>query len=1167
MKTRLGLDIGTNSIGWALVSMDLENNYERILDGGVRIIPMNEKQKTEFESGQTITKNAGRREKRSARRLRHRYLARRNNLLSLFELLGFEKELLQSPTLKTPSEEYGIRAKALDSKVDLLDFCRILYRLNQRRGYKSNRKERINESNNKYLVNAFISHQEETGRILRGKKELQIKLSTGESGTSTDSKILSNGPSSFQEIEVTKTVSKKGETSYTFSMPNPDNWQGRILMMEHELKSKNLTPGQYFSSKLSQSQHYKVREKLIYRSFYIEEFDKIWREQEKHHPILSDPSILSKVLTTLLPENSPHFEFWKEKGLKDFVKDYIIFYQRPLKTKKSSVGDCPLEKGNKVIPFSHPLYQEAKIWIAINNVRLTDDDENRMMLPDSTKELIYNSLQNQEKVTKKDIKELLPPGLNLLRVDMIEDIKGNSTLNKINKAAKKAGISMGKLISNQEKLEELWLLLYSVDESDHVIKALQKNFGLTEDQATHFEKITFKTDRGAYSAKAYRKLLPFLRAGKYSVIHPKSENLEKNLALLSEKDKNQIPDINNPNGLPEYIAIMLAYGSYQARNEMEKFETPTQIELLKRHSLRNPIAEQVLNETLQMVRDIWEKHGRPEDIVVELARDLKKSAKERKEATDKLILRNQENDKIRSILESDFDISNPTRKDILRYRLWEEQGHECPYSIQKIQKSDLFNGNTDIDHIIPRQRYYDDSISNKVLTFRSENENKSNKTAFEYISEKGEKYLLSYQSWVKLARISFRKKRLLLAKEIPDDFTNRQLALTRYISKKAIEILDPIAANKAYITSGNITDKIKEQWGLNEMFKKIQIPRFERLARIHQDESWIKYETRNGKPYLNLKNWDKRIDHRHHALDALVVALTSQSFIQRLNNLNVWFEKNREGERAQKMRAQFLPIPSPEFRKDAEEFLSGIIVSHKKTERLLTRTTNKYQSRNAQTGKLEVKRQTGKAFAVRNQLHDELPYGKVKIIKEKPDGLAIALREPEKIHHEWQRKLILDYLNEFEGDAGKAIKGLKTKPILKSNGIPLEEVWLYEEWYIKNRKLDVNITSKQLDNIPDKKLKAEIFDHLKTYQQNIKKAFSDEGLLEFNKNRKIPVKSVRTLVKGDLTQIKKKDGSSKNEKYYVDPSNNFAFLIYEEIETGKRIYEVLSFIDAVNMKL
>lgn len=1167
MKTRLGYDIGTNSIGWALTKFDDEGNYKEIIDGGVRIIPMNEKQKSEFESGQAITKNAGRRDKRGARRLRHRYLLRRKNLLSFFDLLGIEKEKIQSPSENTPAEEYKIRATATKDRVEIEEFCRILFRLNQRRGYQSNRKERVDSSSSKYLVETKITDLKETGRVLRGKKEFEISLASGEHGTSSDSKLLKLEKEITTEIEVSKSVSKKGEASYSFSVPTEDNWQGRILLMEHELDSSGLTPGQYFYERLKQNQHYKVREKLIYRRFYKREFDLIWEAQEKFYPELRSKELYKNVLEKILPENSPHFKFWYTKSLKEFVRDYIVFYHRPLKTKKSSIGDCPLERGNKVIPFSHPLYQEAKCWAAINNIRLVDDEENRMMLPDSVKETLYSILQKKEKVAKKDVKKLLPTGLNLLRLDMIDDIKGNTTLNKMYKAAKKAGITLEKIIPTREKYKQLWHLLYSVNNAEDVLKSLERNFGLSREQAQYFEKINFKIDRGAYSAKAYRKLLPFLRVGKYWEPIELKPELKENFNLLSEKDKKLLNNSQELAGLPEYLAVFIVYGSYQAINDVKKLESPDQIKLIKRHSLRNPVVEQILNETLQMTRDIWKKHGRPDEIVVELARELKKSAGERKKMTQSLIERSKENEQFRSILQGEFRISNPSRKDLLKYRLWTEQGHECPYSQQKIQKSDLFNGNTDVDHVIPRQRYFDDSFSNKVLTFRSENEAKSNQTAFEYISGKSEASYNSYKGWVQMARISRRKKMLLLAKEIPSDFTKRQLAETRFISRKAIEILEPIASNKAFITSGSITNTIKEQWGLNEVFKRIQLPRFERLARIHEDESWIQFEQRNGRPYLKLKDWNKRIDHRHHALDALVVALTSQAFIQRLANLNRWFEKNPNSDRKTKLKAQFFPLPSPTFREDAENFLKHIIVSHKKIGRLLTKTSNKYLKRNPISGKLEVLRQKGKSYAVRDQLHDELPYGKVKMLRDKPNSIPEALRDLGLVFHNWQKELLESYLENYDGDVGEAIKGLKTNQILTKNGEPLEEVWLYDAYYIKNRKLDQNITKKQLENIPDKKLKAEIDAHLAKYEHKIKKAFSDEGLLEFNSSREIPVFTVRTLVNGDLRQIVKKDGSSDNEKYYVDPSNNYAYLIYEEEGTGKRSYDVVPFIDAVQMKL
>ena len=143
MKKILGLDIGTNSIGWAIIEEE-NNTPKRIIDAGSRIIPMGA-EKEEFESGNSITKNAKRRQARGARRLNQRYKLRRQRLTAVLNLLGWMPDKLGQPFTKgqqqlSTLELYGLRERALRERIELTELGRILYHLNQRRGFKSKNK-------------------------------------------------------------------------------------------------------------------------------------------------------------------------------------------------------------------------------------------------------------------------------------------------------------------------------------------------------------------------------------------------------------------------------------------------------------------------------------------------------------------------------------------------------------------------------------------------------------------------------------------------------------------------------------------------------------------------------------------------------------------------------------------------------------------------------------------------------------------------------------------------------------------------------------------------------------------------------------------------------------------------------------------------------------------
>src|SRR5690606_1639492 len=129
------------------------------------------------------------------------------------------------------------------------------------------------------------------------------------------------------------------------------------------------------------------------------------------------------------------------------------------------------------------------------------------------------------------------------------------------------------------------------------------------------------------------------------------------------------------------------------------------------------------------------------------------------------------------------------------------------------------------------------------------------------------------------------KRKYLLAEEVPENFINRQLNETRYIGTAVRERLERVAPVNT--TVGTVTDALKNEWGLDRVFKEVLLPRFERLERITGRSLIEEIPLKNGAGHKDwrMEGYDKRIDHRHHALDALVVALTRQAYIQKLTGL------------------------------------------------------------------------------------------------------------------------------------------------------------------------------------------------------------------------------------------------------------------------------------------
>jgi CRISPR/Cas system Type II protein with McrA/HNH and RuvC-like nuclease domain len=348
-------------------------------------------------------------------------------------------------------------------------------------------------------------------------------------------------------------------------------------------------------------------------------------------------------------------------------------------------------------------------------------------------------------------------------------------------------------------------------------------------------------------------------------------------------------------GIQYSYAAMLIYGIHTAKftdigNTKKNYHD---IKLLDHGSLRNPIVEQIVNETLQQIKGIWKHFGyKPDEIRIELARDLKNNAEQRKKISEA----NERAAKVNSyIVKELLRIRVPvTATNILKFKLWEQQKKCCPYTGQTIPLNNgngLFSGHYDVDHILPQSRYFDDSISNKVVTRKEINTDKGNKTAWEYITTSS---LVS----VKLSENNFiqhitenyfgRKRTNLLMKKIPDDFIERQKKDTQYISIKVKEQLaEIVGTNNVFTSTGIVTDYLRQHWGLTEMFKEVTKNRFATFG-MTLNENWVemKFDEERNKHILKIKNWSKRYDHRHHAIDALVVACTTPVHIYNLNNLN-----------------------------------------------------------------------------------------------------------------------------------------------------------------------------------------------------------------------------------------------------------------------------------------
>ena len=459
MKKILGLDLGTNSIGWALISTNESGKPQKIEGMGSRIIPMGT-DKQDYEKGVGITKNATRREKRTARKGNKRYKLRRNKLLFILNELEMlpdqfqfkkgipeatklqELELLPVSKKTKQLDALGLlelKVKALNNPIELKDFGKILYQFNQLRGYsggnndedkKKKKDEDEDAEKKKYEVviqKIKIVSTEQLNDTFTSKGErlhyynVTFIIDEEEKEGRTKLQNLQDKIGEEEEFEVRIRRNKKGEeTSIEVALPQKSNWRKAMELSEKILKEEKLFISQLRLRDLQQNKWAKIRNRVFLRNRYKEEFDKIWSTQEKEFPFLKNcpKEKLEKIANYIFPGDSESQQLLRktaiEKGLKYIIKEQVIYYQRPLKPQTELIGNCRFEKEEKVIPTSHPFFQEFRCWKQINNLFITSKTlignkyayQNRYLTADE-KQAIYEKLQTQKEVGFSTVLEIL----------------------------------------------------------------------------------------------------------------------------------------------------------------------------------------------------------------------------------------------------------------------------------------------------------------------------------------------------------------------------------------------------------------------------------------------------------------------------------------------------------------------------------------------------------------------------------------------------------------------------------------------------------------------------------------------------------------------------------------------------------------------------------------
>ncbi|MCL5034423.1 MAG: type II CRISPR RNA-guided endonuclease Cas9 [Bacteroidetes bacterium] len=851
MSTTLGLDLGTNSIGWALVE-----DGRRIIKSGVRIFPVGVQEDEFLKNGKEVSKNIRRRMARGARRRRFRFILRREKLrklLSANQMMPGDDEFLSTREL------YELRTKGLESKLPLTEFGRILLMLNKRRGFKSNRKSAQNPEKKK-----------EEGIVKEGILRLQREID--------ESKCRTVGEYFFSLFE---------RADKEMNWPNTN------------------TPAE------------RIRGRFVGREMYEREFELLWAKQSKYYP-----NILNR-------------------DLKRKIGDETIFYQRNLKSQKGLVSKCRFEPKKRCAARSSMEFQEYRIWQQLWMVRFAVGDRIGQELTTEEKQKACSALMRTSKMTEAQLKALLGIPKHEHFNDVF-DIRGNRTsADLINALGEKSFDSL----SDAQKFE-LWHILTYTDNTEKLKQIVRNKIAngilpeLTEDQVNAYSQINLEEGFCNLSKKALAKILPHLREGL---------------------------------GLTE--AVVKAGYDPTRKVVAGRTEELDKMPPLAPNELRNPIVQQMLSETFRVVNAIIKEYGKPDRVRIELARELKKPRTKREEARNNAIRKRALREDHAEFLSKKFGYriepnSSEIRKyelwlemgcedeslddlrsfmrnnrvtDSIKYKLWKECGRISPYSGKTIPLTKLFSPEIQIEHILPYSQTMNNEFGNLCLCEADINRKKGNRLPYEYFESIGKLDELKSN----VARLQNEaKRRRFLAKEIPDGFLNSQLNNTSYAARDLVWRLSSVfpptmkegkESPRVQAVNGQATSDLRRLWGLNT---------------ILSDD-------------IDTKN---RSDHRHHAIDAVVIACTTPGVVHTLSSSSTF---NVRGQ----LTNDDMKEPWDGFRDDCQEAINSIIVSYRNQKRLVGKKPNKIEMKDL--GRYPKGFKPQNTVTIRGPMHEETIYGRV----------------------------------------------------------------------------------------------------------------------------------------------------------------------------------------------
>lgn len=802
MEKIFAFDIGTTSIGSAVVFYEPAAHSGRIVHLGVRIFP-------EAREPDGTPLNQARRGKRMARRqLRRRRERRRRlnealadaGLLPAFRSPEWDRTMMADPV--------PLRARALSAPLTLSEFGRVIYHLAKQRHYLP--------------------------------------------------------PEGDDRVRDETADEKAAATARQSTLA--------------ALKASGETLGQHLARRGPRERRRGVH---VLRETVLEEFDRLWIAQAAHHPQLRDSALREQIEST-------------------------VFAQRPVFWRLGTLGRCRFAPGEKLCPKGSWLSQQRRMLEKLNNLAV---GPNLRPLDADERAAVLAKLQTQSTLSwggvRKALKALYKSrgyeiGDRSLRFNLEDGGDKGLFVNQVeiklaeifqegweghpHRDAIRHAIQNRLWGADYEQIGQRVVILPESRRQEGrraVAASLCRDFGLDKTKAAALSDLNLPQGWEPYSIKALEAMLPHLEAGvRFGALVAAPE---------WEAWRNEtFPDRERPTG-----------------EVLGRLPSPADADEQKRLAeVRNPTVVRVQNELRKVVNNLIAAYGLPDKIRVELAREVGKSKREREEMQGA----NRDQDSRRRKAEAELQangLARPSRDDIQKWLLWKECGERCPYTGDQISFDALFRrGEFQVEHIWPRGRSNDDSYANKILCHRDVNIAKGNKIPFEHFGPDPEAWSALTLRLEKMSgkggggTLSRGKVKRFLAREIPEDFASRQLNDTGYAARQAVTSLQRLWPDvpskgsqvRVQAVTGRVTARLRKEWGLNNI--------------LAEDGS------------------KTRADHRHHAIDALVVACAHPGLTQVLSAF--WQQKDDPAAVSPRLDA-----PWPNIRTEAEQHVAGIVVSHR----------------------------------------------------------------------------------------------------------------------------------------------------------------------------------------------------------------------------------------------